>query len=134
MELDKLSYTHANIRTRNMPIKIVIMGDVSVGKTSLCMSYIANKFTKKIVPAIFARYSQTVNIDGNIYTLRLWDTAVGYNDGEKLRPFSYRNTWIFLVCFSVVSHTSFENVKETWVPEIRKNCEKTQFLLVGRAV
>lgn len=38
---------------------------------------------------------------------------------------------MFLVCFSVVSPSSFENIKEKWVPEITHHCPKTPFLLVG---
>lgn len=37
---------------------------------------------------------------------------------------------MFLVCFSVVSPSSFENIKEKWVPEITHHCPKTPFLLV----
>merc|ERR1712223_615898 len=37
----------------------------------------------------------------------------------------------FIVCFSVVSPSSLENVREKWVPEITKHCPKTPFLLVG---
>ncbi len=36
--------------------------------------------------------------------------------------------------FSVVSPSSFENVKEKWVPEITHHCQKTPFLLVGTQI
>jgi len=47
---------------------------------------------------------------------------------------SYPQTDVFLVCFSVVSPSSFENVKEKWVPEITHHCAKTPFLLVGTQI
>jgi len=50
-------------------------------------------------------------IGGEPYTLGLFDTA-GQEDYDRLRPLSYPQTDIFLVCFSVVSPSSFENVKE----------------------
>ncbi|KAF6034071.1 Cdc42 [Bugula neritina] len=59
-------------------------------------------------------------IGGEPYTLGLFDTA-GQEDYDRLRPLSYPQTDVFLVCFSVVSPSSFENVKE----------KKTPFLLVG---
>ena len=43
-------------------------------------------------------------------------------------------TDVFLVCFSTVSPSSFENVKEKWVPEITHHCQKTPFLLVGTQI
>ena len=64
------------------------------------------------------------------YTLNLFDTA-GQTDFDKLRPLSYPRTDIFLVCYSVVSHTTFHNVREIWVPEINHFCPDTPFLLVG---
>lgn len=50
-------------------------------------------------------------IGGEPYTLGLFDTA-GQEDYDRLRPLSYPQTDVFLVCFSVVAPSSFENVKE----------------------
>jgi len=50
-------------------------------------------------------------IGGEPYTLGLFDTA-GQEDYDRLRPLSYPQTDVFLVCFGVVSPSSFENVKE----------------------
>ena len=72
-------------------------------------------------------------IGGEPYTLGLFDTA-GQEDYDRLRPLSYPQTDVFLVCFSVVSPSSFENVKEKWVPEITHHCQKTPFLLVGTKI
>ena len=82
----------------------------------------------------------------------------GQEDYDRLRPLSYPQTDVFLVCFSVVSPSSFENVKEKvgpycwsgcrpslstiyltsyflqWVPEITHHCQKTPFLLVGTQI
>jgi Ras-related C3 botulinum toxin substrate 1 len=84
-------------------------------------------------------------VDGTTVNLGLWDTA-GQEDYEsvlrtfsetppmfldtctrtdvayvrwcsRLRPLSYPQTDIFLVCFSVVSPASFENIKTKWLPE-----------------
>merc|ERR1711990_931870 len=70
---------------------------------------------------------------GEPYTLGLFDTA-GQEDYDRLRPLSYPQTDVFLVCFSTVSPSSFENVKEKWVPEITHHCQKTPFLLVGTQI
>ena len=42
----------------------------------------------------------------------LWSFISGQEDYDRLRPLSYPQTDVFLVCFSVVSPSSFENVKE----------------------
>jgi cell division control protein 42 len=72
-------------------------------------------------------------IGGEPYTLGLFDTA-GQEDYDRLRPLSYPQTDVFLVCFSVVAPASFENVREKWVPEIAHHCTRTPFLLVGTQI
>ena len=48
-----------------------------------------------------------------------------------MRPLSYPGTHVFLVCFSVVSPTSYENVKTKWYPEIRHHAPGVPCILVG---
>lgn len=62
--------------------------------------------------------------------LGLWDTA-GQEDYDRLRPLSYPGTDCFLVCFSVINPTSFDNVQLKWQPEIRQHAPDVPFLLVG---
>ena len=50
-------------------------------------------------------------IAGEPHTLGLFDTA-GQEDYDRLRPLSYPQTDVFLVCFSIVNPASFENTKE----------------------
>ncbi|KNC84517.1 Cdc42 [Sphaeroforma arctica JP610] len=114
-------------------IKCVVVGDGAVGKTCLLISYTTNKFPSEYVPTVFDNYAVTVMIGGDPYTLGLFDTA-GQEDYDRLRPLSYPQTDIFLVCYSVVVPSSFENVRDKWVPEIAHHCAKTPFLLVGTQV
>nr|ADD38885.1 Cdc42 homolog [Lepeophtheirus salmonis] len=111
-------------------IKCVVVGDGAVGKTCLLISYTTNKFPADYVPTVFDNYAVTVMIGGEPYTLGLFDTA-GQEEYDRLRPLSYPQTDVFLVCFSVVSPPSFENIREKWVPEINHHCASTPFLLVG---
>lgn len=110
--------------------KCVVVGDGAVGKTCLLISFAKNEFPEDYVPTVFDNYNATVDVDGKDLTLGLWDTA-GQEDYEKLRPLSYPGTHVFLVCFAVISGSSYENVESKWVPELKKNCPGTPMLLVG---
>ncbi|XP_076832185.1 ras homolog family member Ub [Brachyhypopomus gauderio] len=111
-------------------LKCVLLGDGAVGKTSLVVSYTTNGYPTKYVPTAFDDFSAVVQVDGHPVRLHLCDTA-GQDEFDKLRHFCYSRTDVLLLCFSVVSPASFQNVGEKWVPEIRRRCPLTPFLLVG---
>ncbi|KAF7254445.1 Rho-related GTP-binding protein RhoU, partial [Varanus komodoensis] len=125
-------------------IKCVLVGDGAVGKTSLVVSYTTNGYPTEYIPTAFDNFSAVVSVDGRPVRLQLCDTAgqrlsldihVAFafvqDEFDKLRPLCYTNTDIFLLCFSVVSPSSFQNVSEKWVPEIRCHCPKAPIILVG---
>jgi len=111
-------------------IKIVAVGDGTVGKTSMFISFTTNGFPTGYVPTIFDNYAANVMFERKPVCLALWDTA-GQEEYDRLRPLSYPQTDVFLVCFSIVSQASLENVKSKWVPEVSHNCPGTPLVLVG---
>ena len=53
-----------------------------------------------------------IMVDGQNYELTLFDISYCQEEYDKLRPLSYDNTDVFLLCFSIVEPDSFDNVRE----------------------
>lgn len=111
-------------------IKCVVVGDGAVGKTCMLMSFSNNTFPQEYVPTVFDNYNTAIMVDDTPYNLGLWDTA-GQEEYDRLRALCYPQTDVFLMCFSVISPSSFENIKIRWYPELQHHCPGTPCLLVG---
>jgi Ras-related C3 botulinum toxin substrate 1 len=109
--------------------KCVFVGDGAVGKTSLLVSYTTNAFPSEYIPTVFDNYTASMMHNGKQVHLGLWDTA-GQEDYDRLRPLSYPETDVFVICFSLVSHASLANAINKWYPEIRQNCPMHSPMLV----
>lgn len=110
--------------------KLVVVGDGTCGKTSLLLTFTKKEFPEIHIPTIFDTDYTDMEIDGKIIQLDLWDTA-GQEDYERLRPLSYPETDIILICFSIDNPDSLENVLEKWAPEISHYCPRVPVVLVG---
>lgn len=112
------------------PIKLVTVGDGAVGKTCVLMAYSTNKIPEDYIPTVFDNYHCYVRVDEQVVNLQLWDTA-GQEDYDRLRPLSYPQTDVFMICFSLISRDSLANVLEKWVVELKHHCPGVPIILVG---
>jgi small GTP-binding protein len=120
--------THA--RTGISLIKMVFVGNSSVGKSSMLVSFTTNQFPVGGVTAGFDTLSANIMHDGHPTQLELTDTP-GAEDYDRIRPLSYPGTAVVGIGFSVVSRSSFEGVTEKWLPEIRQHLGQTPIILIG---
>lgn len=72
----------------------------------------ADKSSQQVyVPTVFENYVADVEVDGKHVELALWDTA-GQEDYDRLRPLSYPDSHVILICFAIDSPDSLDNVQE----------------------
>jgi len=112
--------------------KLVVVGDGGCGKTCLLIVFSKDQFPEVYVPTVFEHYVAEIEdkSSGNKVELALWDTA-GQEDYDRLRPLSYPETDVILICFSIDNHDSLVNCLEHWAPEVRHYCPGIPVVLVG---
>jgi len=111
-------------------VKCVVLGDGAVGKTSMLAVYATKEFPKEYIPTVFDNFESNVTVDGTEIFLGLWDTA-GQEGYDRLRPLSYPQTDVFVICFSVLSPPSFQHVAQKWKKELEDHAMGVPFLVVG---
>jgi small GTP-binding protein len=89
--------------------RLVIVGDEQSGKTWLIHRFITNRTMKVDVSPDFQSHHAIVDVDGKIVDLAVWDTP-GLEDYDRVRPVSYPNTHVILICFSVEKRWNYTSV------------------------
>ena len=113
-------------------IKVTLIGDSSVGKTSIINRYCKNIFDQSIGSTLGANYSQKIiEKDGKKIRLDLWDTA-GQEKYRAIGRHFYRESFIVCLVYDITNKNSFENIKSIWYPELMEHGEKLKIIsLIG---
>ncbi|XP_009884572.1 PREDICTED: rho-related GTP-binding protein RhoF-like [Charadrius vociferus] len=82
------------------------------------------------VPTVFEKYTASLQVGGKPVKIHLWDTA-GQEDYDRLRPLSYSDANVVLICFDVTNPNSYDNVLTKWYPEVNHFCKGIPVLVVG---
>ncbi|OHS99643.1 Ras-related protein Rab-19 [Tritrichomonas foetus] len=115
-------------------IKLILLGDSNVGKTSIVQRYMHNKFQDEQSPTIGAAFDTSkILISGIQYELNIWDTA-GQEAYRSLLPMFFRSANIAMITFDVTSRSSFEAVPE-WLSEVKQQAyENVIIILVANKI
>jgi small GTP-binding protein len=91
-------------------LKVVILGDGGVGKSSLMNRFVNNEFSVESFHTIGVEFlNKDVAVGNDVYTMQIWDTA-GQERFKSLRTPFYRGTDCCLLTFDVSDRASFEHV------------------------
>jgi small GTP-binding protein len=99
-------------------MKVVVVGDSTVGKTYLLLKYTTGDFPIQYVRTVFDKFEAEVVVGGRLQNLVLWDTP-GDEEYDRLSPLIYPETDVFLLCYSTVDPTSLTNMWQKWLKEIK---------------
>ena len=111
---------------------MVLLGDSGVGKSSIAQRYCKNTFEDNYYVTIGGAYmQQTVNIEGTLVKLHIWDTG-GSDRFRSLVSMYYRDAIAAIICYDLTNEKTFESVNY-WTNEMadKNNMEKYVLALAG---
>ena len=111
-------------------IKITLIGNSGVGKTSIINQYIDQTFDEANAATIGANYSEKVITKNNKeYELNIWDTA-GQEKFHSVGKHFYKDAYIVCLVYDITSQDSLKQLETIWYPDIKKFGEKYTILAV----
>jgi len=112
-------------------LKICLLGDSGVGKSSIVQRFVHNTYTRNKENTIGASFmSKTIVHNKETYKLCIWDTA-GQERYRALTPMYYRNSASIIIVYSIDSKQSFDSLK-SWLKELKlRDSDKLNVLAIA---
>uniref|UniRef100_A0AC34FHA3 Uncharacterized protein n=1 Tax=Panagrolaimus sp. ES5 TaxID=591445 RepID=A0AC34FHA3_9BILA len=119
---------------RHIRKKLVIVGDGGCGKTCILYRFYGQEFPTKYVPTIIEGcVFDQMQVNNTVLEIAPWDTA-GQEDYDRLRPLSYPDSDIIIICYAIDNPDSLKNVTKKWIHEVRQYLPKEPIILVGNKI
>lgn len=104
---------------KSVQVKLVLLGEAAVGKSSVVLRFVANEFQANKEPTIGAAFlTQKCRLEDRVLRYEIWDTA-GQERFHSLAPMYYRNAQAAVVVYDVTKAASLEKAK-SWVKELQR--------------
>ncbi|KAK2424915.1 ras-related protein RABE1c [Trifolium repens] len=101
-------------------MKILLIGDSGVGKSSLLLRFSGGSFTTSFISTIGIDFKvRTIELDGKQIKLQIWDTA-GQEKFRTITTAYYRGASGILLVYDVTDESSFNNIRN-WIRSIEQN-------------
>jgi len=116
-------------------IKVILIGESAVGKTSLINAYQGLKFQDyKISNLDSSFFGKEIQRNGNTYNIQIWDTA-GQERFRSMNKIYLKGSHIIIFVYDITKKSSFKGLKDFWV-NYTKNLlgENPKYGLVGNKI
>jgi len=124
----KISKPNEENQNKKYEIKIVLLGDASVGKSSLVLRFCNDKFEDKYKVTIGGAYSvKNVKLkNGVVLKLHIWDTG-GQEKFRAMASLYYKDSVAAILVYDVANPNSFESL-DFWIKELNENVGNNNFV------
>lgn len=120
--LSMFEKTERKLPSKKLKTKIVLLGDTSVGKTSLAYRFQKEEFSEKVNATLGAQFlSVTINEEDAELQFDIWDTA-GQERFQSLGALYYKNAKAAIVVYDITTEKSLQRAK-SWIAELHQNAE-----------
>jgi len=113
-----------------IPVKVVLLGESGVGKTSIISQFTNNKFNPRCPTSVSAQFiSKQIDFPKYNKTLKfdIWDT-VGQEKYRSLAKIFYKDARIIIFVYDITTQFSFEAIKDFWYKETNENADNDPIL------
>lgn len=126
--------TSTPMADKPVQVKLVLLGEAAVGKSSLVLRFVNNEFQENKEPTIGAAFlTQKLAIDSRTIKYEIWDTA-GQERFHSLAPMYYRNAQAAVVVYDITKQASLEKALK-WIKELERQASPSMVIcLVGNKV
>ena len=116
-------------KPKELEAKIVLLGNINVGKTSIASRYCKNTFNDHHINTIGGAYQQqkVVLNNGAIVKLHIWDTS-GQERFRAMTNLYYRDAQVALLTYDITNESSFVGI-EFWIDELKYKVENENMIL-----
>ncbi|CAB4288482.1 unnamed protein product [Prunus armeniaca] len=120
----------ARTGNKNIQAKLVLLGDMGTGKTSLVLRFVTGKFLEYQESTIGAAFfTQVLSLNEATIKFDIWDTA-GQERYHSLAPMYYRGAAAAVVVYDITSMESFVRAKK-WVQELQRQANPTLIMFLA---
>ena len=127
----RISGDHKNKKTtsKEYEIKICLLGDVSVGKTSIASRFCKNSFNENYINTIGGAYQQQNIIlnNGVKIKMHIWDTS-GQDRFRSMTNLYYRDAQVAILTYDVTNMQSLESLTY-WLKELKDKVDQENMIL-----
>ena len=113
-------------------IKVVLVGNSAVGKSSLMMRFADDEFKESYVNTIGVDFRfRTINVDGARVKIQIWDTA-GQEKFRTITSTYYKGSDAVILVYDVTNEKSYKEIENYWVDEIKQYVDEiSTFMIIG---
>lgn len=110
-------------------LRVAVIGDAMVGKTSLIWSYTRKELPTVYLPTTYDIQSSSTMYKGHAYSLSITDTSGVAK--EQMLSLALTGAQVVMICFSTIDRKSFKSVQQQWIKDARFYCPDSPIVVVG---